>query len=153
MDTSWAAERIQGGLSTGEGLIWGVHDPIEKQEPIRDYKQITGYQTLLVDAGVSDKRRLVVESELASRLRVMGREGSTLSPLIRQAWDTGELRTYQEFAVKATEAHISIIAHVTRDELLRFLTQLRLQMALRIAFYGYALSGANFCPQGDRFRM
>ena len=47
----------------------------------------------------------------------MTREGNTLSAVIRQAWDEGDLRT----AVKnspnsATEAHISIIAHVTRDE-------------------------------------
>jgi hypothetical protein len=123
IDPEWAGQRIQGGLSSGEGLIWGVHDPIEKQEPLRENRQISGYQTVQVDAGVSDKRLLVLESELASTLRVMARDGSTLSTTIRQAWDTGDLRVLTKNSpAKATGAHISIIGHITRDELLRFLT-------------------------------
>src|SRR5215471_3864514 len=54
----WANERIQGGLSSGEGLIHVVRDPITKwdkkeKEPIE------------IDPGVSDKRLLVVEPEFA----------------------------------------------------------------------------------------
>jgi len=36
---------------------------------------------------VADKRLLVVEEELASMLRLMQREASTISPVVRQAWD------------------------------------------------------------------
>jgi hypothetical protein len=114
--------RVQSGLSTGEGLIWAVHDPIEKQEPVREKKQITGYQKVIVDEGVEDKRLLVFEAEFASTLRVLGREGNTLSALVRQAWDRGDLRVLNKNSpAKATGAHISIIGHVTRNELRRYL--------------------------------
>ncbi|MGC1907747.1 MAG: DUF3987 domain-containing protein [Candidatus Acidiferrum sp.] len=123
IDSEWTGKRIQGGLSSGEGLIWGVRDPIEKQEAVREKKRIVDYQTVVEDHGVSDKRLLIVEPELAATLRVMGREGSTLSTTIRQAWDTGDLRVLTKNSpAQSTGAHISIIGHVTRDELLRFLT-------------------------------
>ena len=107
-------------LSSGEGLIWAVRDEIEKQEPIRDKKKtITGYQTVIEDKGVADKRLLVIEPEFASVLRVAGRDGNTLSTVYRQAWDSGLLRVLNKNSpVKATGAHISIIGHITRDELL-----------------------------------
>jgi hypothetical protein len=108
------------GLSSGEGLIWAVRDEIEKQEPIRDKKKtITGYQSVVVDKGVADKRLLVIEPEFASVLRVAGRDGNTLSTVYRQAWDSGLLRVLNKNSpVKATGAHISIIGHITGDELL-----------------------------------
>ena len=123
IDSEWAGRRIQGGLSSGEGLIWSVRDPIERQEAVREKKRVVDYQMVVEDPGVSDKRLLVVESELAATLRVMTREGSTLSTTIRQAWDTGDLRVLTKNSpAQATAAHISIIGHITRDELLRFLT-------------------------------
>ena len=108
------------GLSSGEGLIWAVRDQIEKQEPIGDKaKMITGYQCVITDQGVADKRLLVIEPEFASVLRVAGRDGNTLSTVYRQAWDSGVLRVLNKNSpVKATGAHISIIGHITREELL-----------------------------------
>ena len=47
----------------------------------------------LLDEGVPDKRLLAVESEFASVLAVMKREGNTLSPVLRVAWDRGTLQT------------------------------------------------------------
>jgi uncharacterized protein DUF3987 len=152
VEEKWATERIQGGLSSGEGVIWGVRDPIEKQEPIRDSnKQITGYQAVQVDAGVSDKRLLIVEAELASALRVMGREGSTLSPLIRQAWDNGDLRVLTKNSpAKATGAHISIIGHITRDELLRFLNSTETANGFANRFLWVCAKRSKMLPDGGR---
>ena len=45
-----------------------------------------------VDAGVLDKRLLVVESEFAQALQAAGRDGSILSPILRDAWDGKTLR-------------------------------------------------------------
>src|ERR1019366_4837460 len=120
VDPTWVEEHVMAGLSSGEGLIWAVRDEIEKQEPIRDKKKtITGYQTVIADKGVADKRLLVIEPEFASVLRVAGRDGNTLSTVYRQAWDSGLLRVLNKNSpVKATGAHISIIGHITRDELL-----------------------------------
>lgn len=36
VDSEWLDERKVTGLSSGEGLIWAVRDPIEKQKPVRD---------------------------------------------------------------------------------------------------------------------
>jgi hypothetical protein len=89
-EAEWAA-RVKSGLSSGEGLIWEVRDAIEKQDPIRENKRIVGYETVVVDPGVADKRLLVFEGEYASPLRVSVREGNVLSPVIRNAWDSGNL--------------------------------------------------------------
>jgi hypothetical protein len=100
------------------GLIWAVRDAIEKREPIRENKIITGYQSVIVDDGVDDKRFLVLESELASVLGAITRQGSTLSPVVRNAWDRGDLESITKNSpAKATGAHVSIVGHVTRDEL------------------------------------
>jgi DNA replicative helicase MCM subunit Mcm2 (Cdc46/Mcm family) len=54
----------------------------------------------------------------------MSREGSTLSPTLRQAWDTGNLRTLTKNSpARATNAHISIIGHITRLEARHELTE------------------------------
>lgn len=64
------------------------------------------------------KKALVVENEFASVLKAQSRQGSTLSTLIRQAWDTGNLNVMRrESPDRATNAHISIIAHITGEEL------------------------------------
>jgi len=119
IDPVWVENRVMSGLSSGEGLIWAVRDEIEKQEPIREGRTITGYQTVITDKGVDDKRLLVIEPEFASVLRVAGRDGSTLSAVYRQAWDSGLLRVLNKNSpVKSTGAHVSIIGHITRDELL-----------------------------------
>jgi hypothetical protein len=121
LDPEWK-HKIHSGLSSGEGVIWAVRDPIEKIEPIRDKRQITGYQKVITDEGVEDKRLFVLESEFASTLRVLGREGNTLSALIRQAWDRGDLQVLNKNSpARATGAHISIIGHITRNELRRYL--------------------------------
>lgn len=121
VDLEWADQQIQSGLSSGEGLIWVVRDPITKHEPIREKDgRVVGYQDVETDAGIPDKRALIVESEFASPLRMMARDGNTLSVVIRQAWDTGDLRTMTKNSpARTTGAHVSIIGHVTRDELRR----------------------------------
>lgn len=122
IDPDWK-KRVQSGLSSGEGVIWAVRDPIRKTEPIKENKQIVGYQEVVVDPGVEDKRLLVVESEFASTLRVLNRECNTLSPVIRDAWDTGRLQSLTKNSPASTiTSHISILGHITIEELLRFLS-------------------------------
>lgn len=119
IDPDWELERIQSGLSSGEGLIWAVRDPITREEPLREGKAVTGYQTVVMDHGIEDKRLLIVEGEFSSTLKVLAREGNTLSAVIRNAWDTGNLRTLTKSTpARATGAHISIITHITKDEIL-----------------------------------
>ncbi|HEV8716340.1 MAG TPA: hypothetical protein VGX03_26400, partial [Candidatus Binatia bacterium] len=118
-DLEWAQSRIKSGLSSGEGLIYNVRDPVWKKEPVKEKGRVVDYQDVLADEGESDKRLLIVEPEFASTLTVMGREGNTLSAVIRQAWDDGKLSPLtRNNPVKATGAHSSIVGHITKDELL-----------------------------------
>jgi hypothetical protein len=71
----------------------------------------------------SDKRRLVVEPEFAQVLKVLAREGNTLSAIVRQAWDGEPLQTIvRNDPLRATAAPIGVAGHITRSELPRYLT-------------------------------
>src|SRR5262249_5068077 len=86
--------------------------------------QVVGYQSVLVDEGVADKRLLIVEPELAVVLKRMAGDTNSLSSVLRQAWDMGSLRTLTKNSpLRATDAHISIIAHITTEELVTSLTE------------------------------
>jgi hypothetical protein len=112
-DERWIEERTQGGLSSGEGLISVVRDKLTKwNSKTSDYE--------VIDPGVTDKRFVVTEAEFGSALAVMARPGNTLSPTIRNVWDGKTLSTLTKNSpLKATSHHISIIAHITEEELRR----------------------------------
>ncbi len=152
VDEEWCAAGIQHGLASGEGLIWAVRDPVEKTEAERNDHGPTGKMTtVVVDEGVSDKRLLVFESEFASTLRVAQRPGNTLSPTIREAWDRGDLRTLTKNSpARATDAHISIIGHVTRQELLRYLTMTEKANGFGNRFLWCCVRRSNVLPEGGR---
>lgn len=119
VDHEWVSNRVKSGLSSGEGLIYNVRDALWRREPVKEKGRIVDYQEVEVDPGESDKRLLIVEPEFASTLTVMGRDGNTLSTVIRQAWDDGNLSPLtRNNPMKATGAHISIIGHITKAELL-----------------------------------
>lgn len=123
-DPEWAKSRVMGGVSSGEGLLWACRDKIEKRVAVREKGRIVDYEMEEVDSGVPDKRLLVVETEFARVLKMASREGNILSELIRQAWESGNLRTMtKNTPAAATGAHVSIIGHITRDELLRCLSE------------------------------
>jgi hypothetical protein len=108
-DGDWAEERVLHGLSSGEGLIYAVRDRMEREN--KDGERV------VIDPGVDDKRLLVLEAELAGVLKVMSREGNTLSPVIRQAWDDGRLQVMtRNNPMKATGAHVSVVGHITKAE-------------------------------------
>ncbi|MGH2941332.1 MAG: DUF3987 domain-containing protein [Solirubrobacteraceae bacterium] len=125
VDPEWVEDRVTSGLSSGEGLVWQVRDPIVTRRKGRknDDADHDGDVEELVDAGVIDKRLLVVEGELAQGLRVMRREGNTLSVAIRNLWDSGNHGALiKNSPGRTTGALVSIIGHITKDELRRELT-------------------------------
>jgi hypothetical protein len=148
----WSGDRvIKGGLSTGEGLIWAVRDPITETKPIREGGQVTGYQEVLTDAGVEDKRLLVFEPEFAKVLRVARRDGNTLSPTIRMAWDSGNLRTLTRSSpAVATDAHISLVGHCTQVELLRNLNETELANGFANRFLWVKVRRVRLLPEGGQ---
>ena len=122
IDPAWSENRVTGGLSSGEGLIYAVRDERYEKKPRREKGRVVENEKVLVDEGVDDKRLMLIEEELSQALKVMAREGNILSAIVRQAWDGGNLNPLtKNNPIKATGAHISIIGHITRDELLRYL--------------------------------
>ena len=109
-DPDWARGRVQGGLSSGEGLLMPIRDPV--------YGMKKGVEEL-IDPGVSDKRLLIDEREFFQALTVMKREGNTLSRVVRDAWDCREVigSLTKHSRTQATKPYISIIGHITAPEL------------------------------------
>jgi hypothetical protein len=104
-DEGFAARRLASGLSTGEGIIaCFAEDKDPADGTIRS---------------LPDKRLLVVESEFARPLAAARREGSTLSPALRDLWDRGRAGIMTRGApLHCHGAHLVIVAHVTPRELL-----------------------------------
>jgi hypothetical protein len=124
LDGEWFKKRVKTGLSSGEGFIWHVRDPIEEQQAIKEKGRVVGYEMVVTDKGEDDKRLLVVEPEFASALRVMDREGNTLSAQLRQAWDNGHVGTLTKHrAASAHGVHACLEGHITKEELLRYFSR------------------------------
>jgi len=151
VDPEWSKQCTIHGLSSGEGLIHQVRDPITRQEPMRDRGRITGYQPVVIDEGVADKRLLVIESEFASVLRRMNGETNTLSTVLRQAWDGGTLRTATKHnAERATEAYVSVIGHITPDELAMALNETEQANGFANRFLFVSVKRSRLLPEGGR---
>jgi hypothetical protein len=140
VDDEWVDQHVvPGGLSSGEGLVYAV----------RDASQAENDEGEPLDPGVDDKRLLAYESEFASVLRMLERTGNTLSETVRQAWDTGTFRSLTKTnATQATDAHISIVGHVTRDELLRYLTSTESSNGFGNRFLWCAVRRSKVLPFG-----
>ena len=123
LDPTWATTRIKTGLSSGEGVIFNVRDAMTREEPIKEKGRVVGTETVVVDAGEDDKRLLVIEPEMAAVLRRMGMESNSLSAVLRAAWDSGDLATLTKNSpLRATGAHISVVSHITEEEVRRYFT-------------------------------
>lgn len=123
-EEEWTRGECKGTLSSGEGLAYAVRDPQYETIPVKEKGRPTGETTeVCVDNGIEDKRLFLVQSEFGSVLKIMAREGNSLSGVLRDAWDGLTLAPMTKRSrVRATDPHIGIVAHVTQDELLRNLT-------------------------------
>lgn len=136
-DSEWLLKNVKTGLSSGEGLLWALRDSDNLTEIIPD---------------VADKRLLCVESEFASLLKVMSREGNTLSPIIRAAWDGGNLQTLtKRDPIKVSEPHISIIGHITRQELISLMRSVEISNGFGNRFLYFCIKRSQSLPFGGAY--
>lgn len=140
VDPSWFGN-VSNGLSSGEGLIHAVRDA----HTIIDKK--TGEEEI-DDPGVPDKRLLVVESEFSAVLKHFRRDSNILSNILRQAWDgDGTLRTLVKTSpTRATDAHITVIGHATREDLREYLSDLDVANGLANRFLFVACERPQLVP-------
>jgi hypothetical protein len=149
IEPDWAKEKIANGLSSGEGLVHAIRDPISKVEPVREGKTIVDYAPVIIDGGIEDKRLLVVESELGAALRAGRREQSTLSPMLRVAWDGGKLRIMTKNSPEtATDPHVSIIGHIVVEELRKLLSEADIFGGLANRFLWILSRRSRLLPDG-----
>ena len=142
-DPDWARARIRGGMSSGEGVITAVRDLV--------YSIKKGVEEL-ADAGVSDKRLLLDEREFFGALTVLKREGSILSRIVRDAWDCTEIlqSMTKHSPTHATHALISIVGHITVEELRRTLDQTSMANGYANRFLFACVKRSKLLPHGGK---
>lgn len=108
-----SARESGGPLSTGEGLAYQLRE--ESPEERERWQRLHPHEPIREK---DDKRLVIQDEEFASGLVCTKREGNTLSMGIRCFWDSGDyapLTKNNPVVVKG--AHISIITHITMQEL------------------------------------
>jgi hypothetical protein len=119
-DPEWSQNCVNSGLSSGEGLIHAVRDPVMRKSKNEEGETVEKVE----DEGVSDKRLLITEEEFGSVLKMSLRDGNVLSDQVRRAWDTGDLASMTKRSpARATGAHVSILGHITRADLQKHLAE------------------------------
>jgi hypothetical protein len=141
-DEFWASHRCVSGLSSGEGVIDAVRDELKRWNAKECIDEV-------VDPGVKDKRLLVTETEFASVLAAMLRNGNTLSSVLRNAWDSKKLQTMTKNSPQvATDPHVSIVGHITIEELRERLTRTDMSNGFANRFQLIAVRRSKILPHG-----
>lgn len=136
VDDTWSTDCVTSGIASGEAVIALVADPGEDDEPRR-----------------VDKRALILEEEFARLLATGRREGSTVSPVIRAAWDSRPLRiTTKANSLTATGHHIAVLGHITSDELHAVGRSLDLTNGLLNRFLFTFAQRSKLLPSGGTLR-
>lgn len=136
VDQRWADECVTSGIASGEAIIALVAEPDEDDVPRR-----------------LEHRALIIEEEFARLLSTGRREGSTVSPVIRSAWDSGPLRvTTKANSLTATGHHISVLGHITADELHTAGRSLDIANGLHNRFLFVYAQRSKLLPSGGTLR-
>ncbi len=128
------SRRVLSGLSSGEGLVKGI-------SPAEGEIQLSG----------DVRRYLALLPEFASLLTVMKREGNTMSAILREAWDGARLRVLtRKEPLDVDNVNLSVIAHVTPEELLNNLTATDRANGFANRFLILLVRRSKFLPEGGR---
>ena len=111
----------------------------------------TGDEVVL-DPGATDKRLLIVETEFSQPLKMFRREGNILSDVLRNAWDGKRIlgTLIKNSPIEATEAHVSVIGHTTREDLRTYLADLDIANGLANRFLIVAVERTRLVPSPPR---
>jgi hypothetical protein len=141
-DMNWSSTQIISGLSSGEGLIFRLRDAAASCNEEDGVEE-------LCDLGIEDKRLMVIEPEFASALASTERHGNTLSSVVRNAWDGMRLEILtKNNPIKASDTHISLIGHITMDELRARLTKTEMANGFANRFLFCLVSRARMLAHG-----
>ncbi len=155
-DPDWGRRRILSGLSTGEGMIEAVRDARHKRERVEGAPALGGggFRDVEIDPGEPDKRALWIESEFGSTLTLKGRDGNWLDGVIKKFWETGTVQSGTKAnPSRCTDAHVSIIGHVTIKELLRKLSDIDVAGGFANRFLWICSRRSKLLPHPGHFSL
>jgi len=149
VDADWVRWCRTPNLVSGEGLIDRVRDDVYR---VMVNKKTGEPENVLVEPGVEDKRLLCEIQELAGTMRAGRSERSTLFQTMREAWDGCDLATMSKNSRRtATEPHVSIVSHVTPEELAKLQTDADVYGGSWNRFLWIASKRARLRPHGGDF--
>jgi hypothetical protein len=141
--------RVIYGVSSGEGVINEIRDPLYRK---KFDKRTRTSEEELVDPGVEEKRLLISLDEFYQALSVMRRETNTLSAVLRTAWSRDRLSSPSKISpVKAAGAHVSIIAGISRSELLHAIEKTDAENGTLNRFLWVCIIQSRRLPEGGGF--
>ena len=148
---SWVENCIGNGLSSGEGLIHRLHDGLYERVKVSHRGALPTFDRVLKEPAVSDKRLIVIEQEFASVLAAIKRQGNTLSPVLRLAWDGKRLQTITKHSPEtATGAHVSVVGHITVEEFRRLVDQVHIANGFANRFLLVLVRRSKLLPFPER---
>lgn len=140
-DPVWRRDCYAHGLVSGEGIVHAIRD------------DAPGKKEGEIIPGVADKRLLIIEEELGGALSAAGRKDNTLTAVLRSAWDGRDLRTLAKNShERATAPHVSLIGHITLDELKNKLRGDSLSNGFANRFLWIYSKRAQLLPDGGSLR-
>jgi hypothetical protein len=150
-EEQWTSECVASGVSSGEGVIWAIRDPIGSREKVKEKGEVK-YVDVEKDPGVFDKRLLLYEPEFANVLKQTERQSNVVSMVLRNAWDGAKvLRTLTKNSpARATGAHVSVVGHITAEELRRYLSQTESANGFANRFLFVCTDRSKLLPEGGR---
>jgi hypothetical protein len=129
-DEPFIVDRVTSNLGSGEGLLALFDSEDENGDP-------------------ADTRALIYAPEFAQVLKVCARDGSTLSPMLRDAWDRARLESVvRKQRTRIDGVHVGIVGHVTADELRRHLAQTELVNGFANRFLFACVERSKKLPSG-----
>jgi hypothetical protein len=123
----WAEDHVTSGLSSGEGLIAALAD--EEQRELA-------------------RRLLIEETEFGRVLTVATRTGNTLPDYMRQLWDGDRVNILNKRRVSLNGAFVSIIGHVTAEELALKITDVDIANGFANRFLWVYAERSRYIPSG-----
>ncbi|MGD0284822.1 MAG: DUF3987 domain-containing protein [Acidimicrobiales bacterium] len=124
-DSDWSERCVASGLSSGEGLIGRAAKTTDPRS-----------------------RLMVEEGEFGRLLTAAGREGNILSSVLRDAYDGLPLSSMTKDPLHAPAAHISVIGHITVEELRYLLTGLQAANGFANRFLFVLARRTQLLPRG-----
>jgi hypothetical protein len=128
--------QVRGGIQSGEALIQAV---------------VGAAKDAATSLDETDQRLLLVEEEYVRLLIVAGRQGSTLSPTLRSAWDSDILtaRTKAQ-SLTAEHPHVAVLGQVTIAEMMEVLKPVDVANGYANRFLHVLSSRTGLLPEPGR---